>query len=76
MIRRVTIDTYQVGLVFENRKLMDVIKEGTKWVFGDKQVMVYEKTVSFQSPYEFNVLLQNDVLASMLYQLYLLSSPN
>ncbi|WP_348796959.1 slipin family protein [Flavobacterium adhaerens] len=66
MIRKIKIDTYQVGLVFENRKLVDVVKEGTKWIFGDKQVMVYEKTVSFQSPYEFNVLLQNEVLASML----------
>ncbi len=66
MIRRITIDTYQVGLVFENRKLVDIVKEGTKWIFGDKQVMVYEKTVSFQAPYELNVLLQNEVLASML----------
>jgi regulator of protease activity HflC (stomatin/prohibitin superfamily) len=66
MIRRITIDTYQVGLVFENRKLVDVVKEGTKWIFGGKQVMIYEKTVAFQTPYELNVLLQQEALASML----------
>jgi hypothetical protein len=66
MIQRITIDTYQVGLVFENRKLVNVITEGSQWVFGDKQVMVYEKTVAFQSPYEFNILIQNEALAAML----------
>lgn len=66
MIKRITIDTYQVGLVFENRKLIKVIKEGSEWIFGDKQVMVFEKTIAFQSPYEFNILIQNEVLAAML----------
>lgn len=66
MIQRITIDTYQVGLVFEKRKLVNVITEGSQWIFGNKQVMVYEKTVAFQSPYEFNILIQNEVLASML----------
>ena len=47
MLKRVTIDTYQVGLVFENRKLVDVIKEGSQWIFGNKEVMVYEKTLLF-----------------------------
>mgnify|MGYP003667919074 FL=1 len=66
MIKRITIDTYQVGLVFENRKLMNVITEGSHWILGNKQVTVYEKTVAFQTPYEFDVLMQNEVLASLL----------
>ena len=66
MIKRITIDTYQVGLVFEKRKLVEVLKEGSQWIFGDKQVMVYEKTLAFQTPFELNVLLQNEVLAAML----------
>lgn len=66
MLKRITIDTYQVGLVFEKRKLVEVIKEGSQWIFGDKQVMVYEKTMAFQAPFELNVLLQNEALAVML----------
>lgn len=66
MIQRITIDAYQVGLVFENRKLVNVIKEGSQWFFGNKQVMVFEKTIAFQSPFEFNILIQNEILAAML----------
>lgn len=66
MIKRITIDAYQVGLVFENRKLVKVIKEGSKWIFGDKQVIVFEKMAAFQSAFELNILLENEVIASML----------
>jgi len=66
MLKRITIDAYQVGLVFENRKLITVLNEGTQWVFGDKKVIIYEKTLPFQAPFELTVLLQNKELASML----------
>jgi regulator of protease activity HflC (stomatin/prohibitin superfamily) len=66
MIKRIKIEAYQVGLVFENRKLVNVLEEGFHWVFGNKNVMIYDMSVPFQAPFEFNILLQNEVLASML----------
>lgn len=66
MIKRINIEAYQVGLVFENRKLTNVLEEGLHWIFGNKNVMIYDMNVSFQAPFELNILLKNEVLASML----------
>jgi hypothetical protein len=66
MIKRITIQAYQVGLVFEKRKLVDVLQEGTFWILGNKEVMIYEMRQSFVAPIELTILLQNEVLASML----------
>ncbi len=66
MLKRIKIDAYQVGLVFENRKLIQVLTEGKYWLFGDKEAMIYEMKQSFVAPIELNILLQNEVLASML----------
>ncbi|WP_136666542.1 slipin family protein [Flavobacterium sp. H122] len=66
MIKRIKIKAYQVGLVFENRKLITVLKEGSHWIFGNKQVETYEMKQSFVAPVELNILLQNEELASML----------
>jgi len=41
MIERIKIEAYQVGLVFENKKLVNVVQEGFHWIFGNKNVMVY-----------------------------------
>jgi hypothetical protein len=67
MINRITIKAYQVGLVFENRKLITVLEEGKFWIFGNKEVNVYEMKNSFVTPIELNILMQNEKLASMLY---------
>lgn len=66
MITRIKIEAYQVGLVFENRKLVNVLEEGLHWIFGNKNVMIYNTNESFQAPFELNILLQNEVLSSML----------
>lgn len=66
MIRRITIQAYQVGLVFEKRKLIRVLQEGTFWIFGNKEVQVFEMKQSFVAPVELNILLQNETLASLL----------
>jgi hypothetical protein len=66
MIRTITIAAYQVGLVFENRKLTNVLEEGLYWIFGNKSVMVYDMNVPFQAPFELNILLKHEVLASIL----------
>lgn len=66
MIKNVKINAYQVGLVFENRKLVRVLEEGIFWIFGNKEVKIYEKNQSFVAPVELNILLQNQELASLL----------
>ena len=57
MIKNVKINAYQVGLVFENRKLIKVLEEGAFWIFGNKEVKIYEKNQSFVPPIELNILL-------------------
>lgn len=66
MIKRIKIEEYQVGLVFENKKLIKVAEEGLHWIFGNKNVMIYDMNGSFRAPFELDILLQNEVLASML----------
>ncbi|MCP2027895.1 regulator of protease activity HflC (stomatin/prohibitin superfamily) [Flavobacterium sp. HSC-32F16] len=66
MIKRIKIEAYQVGLLFENRKLIKVLEEGLHWTFGNKNVLIYDMNAVFQAPFELNILLQNEVLASML----------
>jgi len=66
MINRIKIEAYQVGLVFENRKLRNVIEEGVHWIFGNKKVMIYDMNTAFQAPFELNILLENEALAAML----------
>ena len=65
-IKNVKINAYQVGLVFENRKLIKVLEEGAFWIFGNKEVKIYEKNQSFVPPIELNILLENQELASLL----------
>jgi hypothetical protein len=66
MIKKARINAYQVGLVFENKKLVKVLEEGVFWIFGNKEVMVFEKKQTFVAPIELNILLQNEALASLL----------
>lgn len=66
MIKTIKIEAYQVGLLFENRKLIKVLEEGLHWTFGNKNVLIYDMNAIFHAPFELNILLQNEVLASML----------
>ena len=66
MIKRIKIEAFQVGLVFENRKLVKVIEEGLHWIVGNKNVMIYDLNGSFQAPFELDILLQNEILNSLL----------
>lgn len=66
MIDRITIQAYQVGLVLENRMLIDVLTKGKYWILGNKEVLIFEMNQPFQSRFELNSLLQHEKLASML----------
>ena len=65
-MKRVNIDAYQVGLVFEKGKLIRVLEAGSYWIFGNKNVHIYEMKQSFVAPIELTILLQNEKLVSML----------
>ena len=45
MIKYITINAYQVGLVFERGKLTDVLREGNFWIVGNKEVKLFEMIV-------------------------------
>ncbi|MCO6162658.1 slipin family protein [Flavobacterium sp. NRK F7] len=66
MIRLITINAYQVGLVFERGKLVQILKEGKYWIWGKKEVKLFEMKHSFVAPVELNILLENQELAAML----------
>ena len=66
MIKKVDINAYQVGLVFRNKELVNVLEAGIFWLFGNKEVLIYEKKQSFVTPIELNILLQNEKLANLL----------
>ena len=66
MIRNLKIKSYQVALVFKNRNLIEVLKEGNYWIFGNKSVEIYEMKNQFLAKEDLNILLKNEELASML----------
>lgn len=66
MVRNVQIKAYQIGLVFKNRNLIEILKEGNYWIFGSKSVEIYETKFQFKAGEDLNLLLKNESLASML----------
>lgn len=66
MIRRITIQAYQVALVIENRMLVEVLTKGKYWIIGNKEVLIFEMNQPFQSRFELNTLLKNEELAAKL----------
>lgn len=66
MVRNVQIKAYQIGLVFKNRNLIEILKEGNYWIFGSKSVEIYETKCQFKAGEDLNLLLKNESLASML----------
>lgn len=66
MVKNVQIKAYQVGLVFKNRNLITILKEGNYWLFGNKSVEVFETKAQFKIGEDLNLLLKNTDLASMI----------
>ncbi len=66
MIKNVHIKAYERGLVFKNGNLVDILKEGSFWVFGNKSVEIYDMKYSFKSNTELTLLLKNERLKTML----------
>ena len=64
-MRRITINTYEVGLVYKKGAFVRVLTEGTYWLWAGT-VMIYDVTKPFYPQIELNIYLQDEVLASML----------
>jgi len=61
MIRKVRINAYQVGLVFENKKLVDVLEEGSSWLFGNKELISNKAST-------FNLIRSIHTINSLFHQ--------
>ena len=65
-MKRIIINTYQIGLVFKNGAYKRMLKEGAYWLMPSESVMVYDVTKQFYAPVELNILLQDAAIAEAL----------
>jgi len=65
-MKRVTINPYQIALVFKKGAYKRMIAEGAHWLGFNEDVMVYDVTKPFKAPCELNILLQDAALAEQL----------
>lgn len=66
MINNVQIKAYQIGLVFKNRNLIEILKEGNYWLFGNKSVEIFETKDQFKTGNDLNLLMKNENLKNLL----------
>lgn len=66
MIKNVLIKAYERGLVFKNGNLIDILKEGSFWIFGNKSVEIYDMKTLFKTNIDLNLLLKHEGLKAML----------
>jgi hypothetical protein len=66
MIKNVQIEAYQVGLVFKNRNLIKILKEGNHWIYGNKSKDVYDMKALLKVNDDLILLLKNEELNAML----------
>jgi hypothetical protein len=65
-MKQVTINAWQVGLVFKRGVYQRMLKEGKYWFWDNPAVNIYEVTNPFHAPVELNILLQDSHLAEAL----------
>ncbi|MFY1047811.1 slipin family protein [Chryseobacterium sp. GP-SGM7] len=66
MIKNVQIKAYETGLVFKNGNLIEILREGNFWIFGNKTVETYDMKSLFKSNTDLTLLLKNERLKSLL----------
>lgn len=66
MLKNVQIKAYQVGLVFKNRNLTEILREGNHWIVGNKSVEIHEMKNPYKATEDLNLLLKNEELGNML----------
>lgn len=65
-MQRVRIHAGTVGLVFKNGDYVRVITQGKHWLGLREQVIIYDLTLVFNAPKALEILLKDEVLASIL----------
>jgi hypothetical protein len=65
-MKHIKIAPNQVGLVFKNEQLIQVLSTGKHWIGFGTSVDVYDMSAPFLPSEELNVLLQNADLADLL----------
>jgi SPFH domain / Band 7 family len=65
-MKKITINPYQIGLVFKNGAYQRMLAEGKYWLKYKEEVTVYELTKPFNPPCELDILLQDAALADAL----------
>jgi hypothetical protein len=65
-MKKITINPYQIGLVFKNNAYQRMLAEGKYWLGFNETATVYELTKPFVPPCELNILLQDAALANAL----------
>ena len=58
-MKRVRINTGNVGLVFKNGNYEKVITSGTHWLGFNKQLATYQLTEKFHAPVASEIILQD-----------------
>jgi regulator of protease activity HflC (stomatin/prohibitin superfamily) len=66
-MKRLVVNTYQVGLVFKKGAYKRTLKEGSHWLWGPQKAEIFEVTRPFMPAYELNILLRDSDLAESLH---------
>ena len=66
-MKKVTINAYQVGLVFKKGAYARMLKEGGYWLWPTERIEIYDITKPFTPAYELNILLQDQRLKDALH---------
>ncbi|KIO76606.1 peptidase [Pedobacter lusitanus] len=65
-MKRVTIGTNYVGLVFKNGKLKRVLTEGNYWIVFGETIEIHNMALAYNAKTDLDVLLQNSDFAGLL----------
>ncbi len=65
-MKRIRINTGNVGLVFRNGNYNRVVQEGVYWILPFEEAFIYDMSKPFHSFVELNILLKNAALAELL----------
>jgi len=66
-MKKVTINAYQIGLLFKNGTYQRLVKEGARWIWPAEDLQIYDLTRPFTPALELNILLQDNQLAEALH---------
>jgi regulator of protease activity HflC (stomatin/prohibitin superfamily) len=66
-MKRITINTWQIGLIFKKGVYQRMLKEGKYWIAISQKVEIFDVTQPFIAPVELNILLQDTALVEALH---------